>query len=168
MNCLIPQFGFSYIGAIFLALLFVPNLIWAKNLPEGYDPGEENKALLFLERVGQILVTTMSLCSANLNLRPWTAWSWFLVAAGILMALYEGFWLRYFRGKHTLEDLYGSFCGIPVAGATPPVLAAVCLGLYGKSLWFVLSALLLGIGHIGIHLGHRKALRIQGEQGGQS
>ncbi len=27
--------GFSYVGLIFLAMLFVPNIIWAKNQPQG-------------------------------------------------------------------------------------------------------------------------------------
>jgi len=158
MIWLVPQFGFSYIGAIFLALLFVPNLLWAKNQPRGYDPSGENRFLLALERVGEVLVTAMSLCFANLDLRPWSVWSGWLLAAGLLMALYEGFWLRYFRGGHTLEDFYGSFCGIPVAGATLPVVAALCLGFYGRSLWYLLAAVILGVGHIGIHLQHKKAL----------
>lgn len=156
MNWVIPQFGFSYIGAIFLLLLFVPNLAWAKNLPQDYDPSEENKILQTMERIGQALVTALSLCISSLNLRPWTPWSWWLVAAGGWMILYEGFWLRYFRGGHTLEDLYGSFCGVPLPGATLPVLAAFALGLYAKSLWLLLAAVLLGVGHIGIHLEHKK------------
>lgn len=150
--------GFSWIGALFLLLLFVPNLLWAKLPPEGYAPGGENQVLLLLERVGQVLVTAMSLCFADLNLRPWTAWSWFLVAAAVCMALYEGFWLRYFRGGHTMEDFYGSFLGVTVAGATLPVAAFFCLGLYGKSLWILLAVVILGIGHIGIHLGHKRLL----------
>lgn len=28
------NFGFSYIGLIFLLMLFVPNLFWTKNKPE--------------------------------------------------------------------------------------------------------------------------------------
>ena len=155
------SFGFSWIGALFLVLLFIPKLIWAKHQPEGYDPGGEGRFMQGLERVGQILVTAMSLCFGSLTLRPWTVWSWFLVAASFCMALYEGFWLRYFLRGHSLGDFYGSFCGIPVAGATLPVLAAICLGLYGQSLWFVLAALILGIGHIGIHLQHKKELFLQ-------
>lgn len=158
MEWLTFHFGFSYIGGIFLALLFIPNFLWAKNQPRDYDPSGESPLLLALERMGQVLVTTLSLCLADRNLRPWSAWSGWLLAAGLLMALYEGFWLRYFRGEHTLEDFYGSFWGVPVAGATLPVLAALCLGVYRKSLWLILAAVILGIGHIGIHFQHRKAL----------
>lgn len=28
--------GFSYVGLLFLLLLFIPNLIWTKNKPHGY------------------------------------------------------------------------------------------------------------------------------------
>ena len=31
------QFGFSYVGLIFLLMLMVPNIIWTKNQPKDYD-----------------------------------------------------------------------------------------------------------------------------------
>lgn len=158
MDWLTFRFGFSFIGLIFLLLLFVPNILWAKNQPKGYDPGGESKVLSGLERAGQVLVTAMSVCAADWSLSPWTAWNCWLIPALCLMALYEGFWLRYFRGGHTLEDFYGSFCGVPVAGATLPVLAFFSLGIYKKNLWFLLAVLILGVGHIGVHIQHRKLL----------
>lgn len=159
MSWLTFHFGFSYIGAVFLALLFVPNLLWAKNRPQGYDSGGESRFLMALERIGEVLVTCLLLINADLNLRSWSPWVLWLVLAGGLMALYEGFWLRYFQGGHTLEDFYGSFCGVPVAGAALPVLAAFCMGLYGRSLWLLLSSVILGVGHIGIHLEHKRTLK---------
>lgn len=159
MSWLTFRFGFSCVGVLFLALLLIPNLAWAKKQPKGYDPSGESRLLLGLERVGEVLVTCLLLITADLDPSTWSAWSLWLILSGVLMALYEGFWLRYFRGGHTLEDFYGSFCGVPVAGATLPVLAAACLGVYGRSMWLLLAAVVLGIGHIGIHLGHRKALQ---------
>ena len=44
-------FGFPYIGLIYLLMLWIPNSLWARRLPEGYDPSGENKALLIFERV---------------------------------------------------------------------------------------------------------------------
>jgi len=71
------------------------------------------------------------------------------------MLMYEGWWIRYFRSKKTLADFYSSFCGVPVAGATLPVVAFFLLGMYGRVPWLMLSVVILGIGHIGIHLQHR-------------
>ena len=161
MSWFVFRFGFSYVGVIFLALLLIPNLAWAKNQPQGYDPGGESRLLLGLERTGEVLVTCLLLITADLNLCLWSAWSLWLILSGGFMALYEGFWLRYFRGGHTLEDFYGNFCGVPVAGATLPVLATGALGLYGRSGWLLLAGLILGIGHIGIHLEHRKDLDLR-------
>ena len=62
---------FSYIGGAFLALLFVPNLLWVKNQPQGYDPGEENRFLLAMERMGEALLTCLLLINRGLNLGPW-------------------------------------------------------------------------------------------------
>ena len=75
------------------------------------------------------------------------------------MLLYELWWVRYFRSERRLSDFYSSFLGIPVAGATLPVLAFLLLGIYGKLIWLLLSAVILGVGHIGIHLTHRKEVK---------
>ena len=55
-----------------------------------------------------------------------------------------------------MRDFYSSILGIPVAGATLPVLAFALLAVYGKSIILGVAVLILGIGHIGIHLMHRK------------
>lgn len=31
------HFGFSYVGLIYLVMLFVPNLFWTKHKPKDYD-----------------------------------------------------------------------------------------------------------------------------------
>lgn len=63
------QLGFSYIGVLFLLLLFVPNLFWTKNKPSGYEQSteDENRLLLVLERTGEILVTCMAPIFSDFN-----------------------------------------------------------------------------------------------------
>lgn len=151
--------GFSYIGLIFLLMLTIPNLIWTKNQPQGYIFKNENRVLLLFERVGQVLVTCTALVFSDFNLSGCSLWTLWLIAAVILMFAYEGWWIRYFRSEKTLADFYSSFCGVPVAGATLPVIAFFLLGVYGKVLWLLLSVVILGIGHIGIHLQHRKEIQ---------
>lgn len=150
--------GFSYIGLIFLMMLIIPNIIWTKHQPEEYDFKMENKILLFFERFGQVLVTCTALIFSDFNLRPWSVWSLWLVAAMIFMLMYELWWIRYFKSEKTLADFYSSFCGVPVAGASLPVIAFFLLGIYGKVVWLLISTVILGIGHIGIHLQHRKKI----------
>ena len=150
--------GFSYIGLIFLLMLMTPNIIWTKFQPENYQHyvKNENKALLILERAGEALVTVTALIFADFNintLSPWTLW---LAASFLLMILYEIYWIRYFCSKRTMRDFYSSLLGIPVAGATLPVAAFFLLSIYGKNLILLISVIILGIGHIGIHLIHRK------------
>lgn len=36
---------------------------------------------------------------------------------------------------------------------------AFLLGVYGKVIWLMISIVILGIGHIGIHWQHKKELR---------
>lgn len=152
------HFGFSYIGLIFLLLLFIPNIIWTRKLPRGYTPERENKLLAIFERVGEVLTVSCSLVFSDFNIHRWTAWSWWLLAAFLLMAMYEAWWIRYFCSERELRDFYSSFAGIPVAGATLPVMAFILLGIYGEVIWMVIAAVILGIGHIGIHLQHYKEI----------
>ena len=152
------NFGFSYVGLIYLAMLMIPNIIWAKNKPVNYEQyaGKENKILQMLERAGEVLVSGITLVFSDFNLRPWTPWSWWLIVSFLLMVMYEVYWIRYFRSEKTMSDMYSSLAGIPTAGATLPVLAFLLLGIYGKNIPMIISTIILGVGHIGIHLAHAK------------
>ena len=152
------HFGFSYVGLIYLVMLIVPNIIWTKNQPKDYEKyaANENKLLLVLERLGEGLTSCVALIFSDFNLRRWTPWCLWLVISFVLMFLYEFYWIRYFRSKKTMRDFYSSLFKIPVAGATLPVAAFFLLGIYGNNLLMILSTVILGIGHIGIHLGHAK------------
>lgn len=154
------NFGFSYIGMVFLILLFIPNIIWTKNMPQGYSAEQENKILLFFERTGEGLTSCCALIFSDFNIHQWNAWSWWLIAAFLVMAMYELWWIRYFRSSRELTDFYSSLFGIPVAGATLPVIAFLLLGIYGKVVWMIIATVILGIGHIGIHMQHRKELEM--------
>lgn len=153
-------FGFSYVGAVFLLLLFIPNIVWSKHRPEGYSAEGESKIFQIFEMCGQIAVTCISLCFSDFNLRPLAWRSLLLVAACLCMFLYEVWWVRYFKGEKKLSDFYRSLCGIPVAGASLPVFAFFFLGIYGRNIWMLIACACLGIGHIGIHLQHKKELQI--------
>ena len=152
--------GFSYVGLIFLVMLMVPNITWTKNQPKDYEKyvGKENKILLLLERMGEVLVSCSCLIFSDFNIRARSVWSLWLVAAFLLMILYETFWIRYFKSEKTMQDFYSSILGIPVAGATLPVIAFLLLSIYGKNYILGISVIILGIGHIGIHLQHKKEI----------
>ena len=155
------HFGFSYVGLVYLAMLMIPNIIWTKNKPENYEryAGNENRMLLALERIGEVLVSAIALVFSDFNLRPWDAWCRWIVLSLVLMLLYEAFWIRYFRSERTMCDFYRSFAGIPVAGATLPVAAFFLLGVYGRNIPMLLSTVILGMGHIGIHMVHAKEVK---------
>ena len=155
------HFGFSYIGLLFLLLLFIPNTIWTAKKPQEYTSKKENKILVLFERTGEVLTCCCSLIFTDFNLHKWTPWSCWLVAAFLLMAMYELWWVRYFQSERKLTDFYSGFCGVPLAGATLPVIAFFMLGMYGKVLCMLIATIILGIGHIGIHIQHKRELSIQ-------
>ena len=147
--------GFSYIGALFLLMLFIPNFIWIKNKPENYNNKNENKVFSVFENIGQITVSCCALLFSDFNIRYSTHIFWLLLAF-TAMILYEIWWIKYFKSEKKLKNFYSDFLKIPVAGATLPVIAFLFLGIYGKVIWMIISVVILGIGHIGIHLQHKK------------
>ena len=160
------HFGFSYIGLIWLLLLFVPNFLWTKRKPAEYDrfAGNENRVLLVFERAGEVIVTGVALIFSDFNLRlPPSPWSFWLLGSLLSMLLYEAFWIRYFRSPRTMRDFYRGLFGIPVAGATLPVLAFALLAVYGGNPILLGGTAILGVGHIGIHLAHAKEAREENE-----
>lgn len=155
------HFGFSYIGLLFLIMLTAPNLLWTKNKPKDYDKyaANEKKVLLAMERIGEAAVSCLALIFSDFNVQGVSTWGIWLLAACTLMILYEVYWIRYFKSAKTMRDFYSSLLGIPVAGATLPVAAFFLLGIYGRNPLLIVAVVMLGIGHIGIHMEHRKELR---------
>lgn len=153
------NFGFSYIGLIFMAMLIIPNLLWTKNQPREYEKYvvNESKILLAFERAGEALVTCIALIFSDFNIKISGRIIWLIISFA-LMILYEIYWIRYFKSQKTMKDFYSSLLGIPVAGATLPVCAFLILGVYGKNILMIISVIILGIGHIGIHINHRKEI----------
>ena len=150
--------GFSYVGLILLVMLFTPNVLWAQNKPQDYEryAQNENKVLLFLERIGECAVSCLVLIFKDFNVQGIDLWLLWLAAAFALMVLYEVFWFRYFHSEKTCRDFYSSILGIPVAGASLPVFAVLLIAIYGRNPILFAAGIILGIGHIGIHLQHRQ------------
>lgn len=151
--------GFSYVGLIYLAMLFIPNLFWTKNKPENYDTyvKNENKILKVFESMGQVSVSCAVLIFKDFNftVKPWAIW---LALSFSFMMLYEIYWIRYFKSQKTMKDFYDRMLCFPVPGAVLPVIAFFLLGIYGKNIILIIATLILGIGHIGIHLNHKKKI----------
>lgn len=155
------HFGFSYIGLIYLLLLFIPNILWSRQKPAEYSPAKENKVLQILERVGQVGCTVCVLIFSDFNPAPLSVWTLWLAASAILLIGYEICWIRYFQSEHSERTFYRRFCGIPVPLASLPVTAFLLLGIYGKVIWLILLSVIIGVGHIGIHLQHAKAIHLK-------
>lgn len=154
------EFGFSWVGVAFLLMLFVPNIIWSRNMPLGYDvlARSENRALLAFERVGEVMACVTAVvfvCPQGFS-PPWVLW---LLVSLLLMLLYEAAWVRFFKDGSNLATMYAPLGIIPVPLASLPVLALLLLGVWCLSPFTVAAAVILGIGHIGIHASHARQLR---------
>ena len=128
----LPKWGVSIVGMFFLLMLFIPNIIWSKNLPDGYEESakHENKLLLTLERAGEGLVSTLVLIDRRTDRFSLSPRIGYLVLALVLMILYELYWRKYFLSAHKLSDMYSDYCGFPLAGASLPGFAVFLVGIY--------------------------------------
>ena len=83
------HFGFSYVGLIFLLMLFVPNVLWTKHRPKDYEKyaSKENKLLLMLERIGEVAVTALVLVFCDFNVQGRSPRLLWLAGALALMLL---------------------------------------------------------------------------------
>ncbi|WP_343207891.1 hypothetical protein [Anaerolentibacter hominis] len=153
---MLGHFGFSYVGLIYLLMLFLPNMLWSRRKPEGYTSKGENRILGILEQTGQVLTTCCALIFSDFNINPSAGWRnvWLFISF-LIMLLYEYCWVRYFR-QPTMANFYRRMAGIPVPLALLPIAAFLLLGIYGNVIWMLISTLILGIGHIGIHMNHAK------------
>jgi hypothetical protein len=154
------DFRFSPLGTAYLAMLFVPNLLWAGRRSRRANPGEpkENALLLTLERVGQA-GTTIAALVLPANQTPGPVRLTCLAVSLLAMALYELSWLRYFGGAETTVNLYRSLGPIPMPLATLPVLGFILLALYEVHPYLLAGVLILGVGHIGVHGQHARQRR---------
>lgn len=153
------EFGFSYVGLVYLLMLFIPNLLWVKNQPKDYEEyaKKEHKILQILEKIGEVWVCCSIIIFSDFNVRYDSSWIIWLVLSFGLMLLYEYYWIGYFKSEKKMTDFYRSVLGVPVAGATLPVCAFFLLGVYGCNSFLMCGTILLGIGHIGIHWSHYKS-----------
>ena len=158
MSSPLGTFGFSLTGALFLLALVLPNIIWAVVAkPKGYGQHRENRVFQFLERVGQALTAATAVLFTDTNPGPWSPWSWWFVGALVLLAAYEGCWIRYFTSRRTMQDFNRSLLGLPVPLAILPVGAFLLLGIYGRLVPLIVAAIVLGIGHIGVSLDNARS-----------
>lgn len=163
------SFGVGYVGIFFLLMLFIPNIIWTKVQPIGYAEYEknENKILGVMEKVGEVGASVLLPFFTDFNFKSgpllnsgfyFSYLDLHIILALVLMLLYEAYWIRYFKSEHTMKDFYSGIAGIPLAGATIPVLSLLLIGISARNIALILVALILGVGHIGIHYMHFKEI----------
>ncbi|MEI9938578.1 MAG: hypothetical protein WDO69_15280 [Pseudomonadota bacterium] len=154
------SFAFSPLGITYLAMLFVPNALWARlRSPEAAPTSsKENSLLLALERVGQVATTVAALVSPGSE-PAGPARLTCLGASLVAMVLYELSWLRYFRTDRTARTLYRSLGPVPLPLAVLPVLGFLLLAVYEVHPLLLAAVVVLGVGHVSIHSQHARSLR---------
>jgi len=136
---------FSILGTILAAVLLAPSLLFAV-LPPQDKPAATPAVpalLVGVERAGQAACLVALVFSGTA-----VGQDLFLILTLAAIAAYYCVWLRYFLGGRSFALAFGPLWSVPVPLAILPVLAFLFAGLWSGSIWLLLAALLLGIGHI--------------------
>lgn len=145
-----------YLGFLYIGLILLPNIIYAVLKPNIHT---ENKLLNIFEKAGAILIIISLLISDDFNINYRSNYTLLLILSFILMLMYECFWIRYFFKGRKLVYLYGSFLGIPLAGAVLPIASFFILGIYSKNIWLIVSDMIFAVPHIKISIINKRELK---------
>lgn len=140
------SFGFNLPGAIAVALVLLPNIVWAIKPPKD-DPLRSKKPVLPVleaaENIGRFL--TMAAAAMTVGQAPFGVWRYIVpTLAALSLLIYWVAWVLYYRGV-SLSKLDIPMCVAPVAAM---VLGAVFAG----SLIVVIPAALFLAAHLIISL----------------
>ena len=117
---MLGHFGFSYIGLIYMLMIEIPNIMWARRKPKGYNPSGENKVLLIFERVGQVLCTASILLFTDYNprgLNSWTGYTALVVNTQFdEICILQGHQSGYVRFEAGVWRTYTGRCRVPAGG----------------------------------------------------
>lgn len=152
------KLGFSVTGMICIIILIFVKLLWEKkNRREDFKIHAGNKVLSVMSCFGQaaVIIALLVFKSSDPYIRllpegvyfDWKLIIWF--AALVLVNLYLVRGVVCICSKMRKRNLYSSFAGFPVAGATLPALAALLFGIYSMNIILIAGSLIWGIGSIG-------------------
>jgi len=139
--------GFSLVGLLIAVAVLAPNLLLVVLPPLKGELPTSRPALVFvvLERVGQAAcLAVLILFGTTFDGRQPDVFFALMVLA---IAAYYGLWLRYLALGRDATALYSPLGFLPIPMAILPVLAFALAAGWGGSVWLLIAAVVLAIGH---------------------
>lgn len=143
------RFGFSWIGVVFLAVFFLPDMICTAKMQTAYSPESTTMRFAGMERLGIILVCAAAITCAPLQPSTWNPRCWLLIGAAAIGVAYLIWWFRKVAKKRTEKNETFSG-GVPLPGALAATCAFLLLGFYAQDLLLLVCTLFFAIGDIGV------------------
>ena len=140
--------GFSIIGLITAASIFLPNLIFIMVPPRNVPENLKDAGLLFTlsERAGQAGCLIVPVLSRD-NYQNAGIDVWFVLMA-LCIIFYYGLWGKYILKGHAFSLAFVPLGFIPVPMAVFPVLAFGFAALWGQSVILGIAVIFLAVGHL--------------------
>ncbi|MCL6603649.1 MAG: hypothetical protein K6T94_12295 [Paenibacillus sp.] len=140
---------FHYMSLIIPIAVLLPNLFFfgtpPRNSPTTMDT-KENMFFKIAEGIGRLGVFVLPIFSTIHKDKPYEVLA--IIGMFVFLLLYYVGWIRYFRKERDYKLLFSPMIGISVPLAISPVLYFISASIVLHSYLFLLSSLILAIGHI--------------------
>ena len=145
------------------AAVLLPNLLFLVLPPrnvERYSKSSDPLALTIVERAGQVSCFVLPLFFPLSFAGSIVIVSW--IVMGVSLGFYYAGWIRFFALGRDYALLFKPMLGLAVSMAISPIVYFLFASLVLGSIYQVIGAAVLGVGHISISV--RESRRIRGTQ----
>lgn len=135
---------FNIFGLIFIAVIMIPNIIFAVKCKDGFENMWKNKFVEVFEQIGRFGCFAFMIINIPGTWFGWwsdEAFALYLIADSALVLLYCAVWIAYFRKK----TVFGA-----IALSVIPSALFVFSGIMSRSVLLIASSLIFAPSHIAI------------------
>ena len=133
---------FNWFGLVFMAVIMIPNIVYAVKCKEGFENKWQNKAIEIIEQIGRFGSFAFMIINIPFTFSGWwsdEAFALYLFVNSLLVILYCLIWIICFRKNNKFRA---------VALFVIPSVIFLFSGIMSRSVLLIVSALLFAPCHI--------------------
>lgn len=140
--------GIDYKGILAVLLLLLPNVLFYISPPQAVPENLSSPPAIFtvIEQAGRILCLVVPIVFGKKIAEQKYSWLVILMAACLL--IYYVCWISYFANGREYFYLFKPMGFIPIPMAVFPLMYLILLGIWVKSPFFIVPAILFSAGHL--------------------
>lgn len=140
--------GIHFKGILVVLLLLLPNICFSIFPPKNAPQNSKSVPVAFtiIEQIGRIACLIVPIVFGKKIAEQ--KFSYLVILMAVCLLIYYICWILYFANGRKYSDLFKPIGFIPIPMAVFPLMYLILLGIWIKSPFFIVSAILFSIGHI--------------------